>query len=141
MAIVLEVPGQPVPQPRARVTVRAGRGHAYTPKRHPVHAYRLAIVLLARSSRVAKTAGPVSLDVDAVFARPPSHWRKHDLRPGAPLWPRGDGDNVAKAVADALTDAGVWDDDDQVVSWTVRKRFAARGEPGRTVIRIEPAEV
>ena len=143
MTIVLEVHCQPVPQPRSRVTVRCGRGHAYTPAKHPVHAYRQAIVEAAAS--VVGTADPatgaIRLEVDAVFARALSHWRKHDLRPGAPRWPKGDGDNVLKAVADALKDAGVYRDDDQIVEWFIRKRFAARTEQPRTVIRISLVEV
>lgn len=133
MAIVLEVPGQPVPQPRPRVSTWGGMGRAYTPAKHGIHAYRQAIKLVANGKRIE---GPVVLDVVAVFARPPSHWNKNGLKADAPLWPRADGDNVLKGVADALTDAGVWDDDDQVVDWRIRKRFAARGEPGRTIIRI-----
>ena len=135
MEIVLEVPGQPVPQPRPRVSTRGGFGHAYTPTKHPIHTYRQAIELVARAS--GKTiAGPTALLVDAVFQRPPSHWRKHDLKPDAPLWPNADGDNVLKGVADALTDAGVWGDDDQVVFWSIRKRYAARNEQPRTIITI-----
>lgn len=136
MEFVLEVPGQPVPQPRSRVTVRAGHGHAYVEKGHPIHAYRQAIVLLARAARPQPITGAARLSVDAVFARPPSHWRKHDLRPTAPGWPKGDGDNLLKGIADALTDAGVWTDDGQVVSWHIDKRYAARTEPARTIIRV-----
>ena len=135
MDIVLEVPGQPVPQPRPRVTVRGGHGHAYTEKKHPIHVYRQAIELVARASG-KKITGPTALVVDAVFQRPPSHWRKHDLKPDAPPWPNADGDNVLKGVADALTDAGVWADDDQVVFWSIRKRYAARSEQARTIITI-----
>lgn len=141
--IVLEVPGQPVPQPRSRVTTRGGHGHAYTPSKHPIHAYRKAIVLVARSVvRGERIDGAVRLEVDAVFVRPPSHWRKHDLKPKAPRWPtKADGDNVIKAVADALTDAGVWHDDDQIVQWYIAKRYGGRSEPARTVIRISTVEV
>ena len=135
MDIVLEVPGQPVPQPRPRVSTRGGFGRAYTPTKHPIHVYRQAIKLVARASG-KKIAGPTALVVDAVFQRPPSHWRKHDLSPTAPLWPNADGDNVLKGVADALTDAGVWGDDDQVVFWSIRKRYAARDEQARTIITI-----
>ena len=135
MEIVLEVPGQPVPQPRPRVSTRGGFGRAYTPTKHPIHVYRQAIKLVAMAS--GKTiAGPTALVVDAVFQRPPSHWRKHDLKPDAPPWPNADGDNVLKGVADALTDAGVWIDDDQVVFWSIRKRYAARNEQPRTIITI-----
>jgi Holliday junction resolvase RusA-like endonuclease len=135
--IVLDVPGQPVPQPRPRFT-RMGGGRTYTPTKHPIHVYRQAITLMARASG-KRFDGPTQLEVDAVFQRPASHWRKHDLKPDAPAWPRGDGDNVLKAVADALTDAGIWPDDDQVVDWHIRKRYAARNELPRTVIRIARA--
>ena len=135
MDIVIEVPGQPVPQPRPRVSTRGGFGRAYTPTKHPIHVYRQAIKLMAMASGKTIT-GPTALVVDAVFQRPPSHWRKHDLRPDAPPWPNADGDNVLKGVADALTDAGVWADDDQVVFWSIRKRYAARDEKARTIITI-----
>lgn len=135
MDIVLEVPGQPVPQPRPRVSTRGGFGRAYTPTKHPIHVYRQAIKLVAMASG-KKISGPTALVVDAVFQRPPSHWRKHDLKPDAPPWPNADGDNVLKGVADALTDAGVWGDDDQVVYWSIRKRYAARNEQPRTIITI-----
>lgn len=133
----LVVPGQPVPQPRPRVSTRGGIGRAYTPKGHAIHAYRAAITLMARTAK--RIEGAAVLEVDAVFERAASHWRKHDLRPDAPRWPRADGDNVLKAVADALTDAGLWHDDDQVVEWRIRKRFASRNEQARTIIRVGPA--
>ena len=135
--VEIVVPGQPVPQPRPRVSTRGGIGRAYTPKGHAIHAYRQAIQLMART--VGRIDGAAVLEVEAVFERAASHWRKHDLRPGAPRWPRADGDNVLKAVADALTDAGIWADDDQVVDWRIRKRFASRQEPARTIIRLGPA--
>lgn len=131
-AITFTVPGQPVPQPRPRVSTWGGRGRAYTPAGHKIHAYRQAVVLLAKATG-RTVAGPVSLTVKAVFERPPSHWRKRGLRENAPQWPRADGDNLAKGVADAITDAGLWRDDDQVVEWHVRKSF---GTPARTEITI-----
>lgn len=136
MAITLTVPGQPVPQPRARITTRGGHGHAYTEKKHPIHGYRQAIELVARSSGKKMPRVPSAISILAVFERPKSHWRKHDLSPKAPLWPNADGDNIQKGVCDALTDAGLWLDDDQVVDWHCNKRFAARGEQPRTVITV-----
>lgn len=137
-AITLEIPGQPVPQPRPRVSTRGGFGRAYTPKGHAIHAYRQAITLMAGQQR--NVTGAVELEVEAVFARPPSHWRKHDLRPDAPPWPRADGDNLLKGIADAITDSGLWTDDDAVVFWSIRKRWAARNESARTLIRIREAD-
>lgn len=112
-----------------------GRGRAYTPAGHKIHAYRQAIVLLAKATG-RRVEGPTVLEVLAVFERPRSHWRKSGLRDDAPQWPRADGDNLAKGVADALTDAGIWRDDDQVVDWRIRKVF---GQPARTEITIRSA--
>jgi len=134
MAITLEVMGQPVPQPRARISTRGGFGRAYTPTAHPIHAYRQAVQLAARDVRVT---GAVRLSIEAVFARPASHWTRTGLSKAAKPWPNADGDNVAKGVADALTDAGVWGDDSCVVDWRIVKRYGARKEQARTLIVID----
>lgn len=137
--IVLEVPGQPVPQPRPRFT-RHGGGRTYTPSGHAIHGYRQAIVLVAQAARIKLIDGLALLHVEAIFERPKSHWRKHDLKPDVPLAPNGDGDNILKGIADALTDAGVWPNDKLVIDWRIRKRYAARNEQGRTVITFGEAE-
>ena len=140
MEIVLEVPGQPVPQPRQRFAKRGQFVQSYTEPGHAIHAYRQAIVLLARAAMVKRIDGLAMLHVEAVFSRPSSHWRKHDLKPDAPLAPVGDGDNIIKGIADALTDAGVWPNDRLVVDWRIRKRYGARNEQARTIIRFGEAD-
>lgn len=51
--------------------------------------------------------------------------------------PKGDADNYAKGPLDAIThSSGYWKDDVQVVDLVSRKRFAAKGEPARTVVHI-----
>lgn len=50
--------------------------------------------------------------------------------------PKGDVDNYAKAILDALTHAGVWSDDKWIVKLTVVKRFADPGETARTIVEI-----
>lgn len=142
MEIAFEVPGQPVPQPRHRIAARGRFATAYVPKSHPVHAYKQAIVLAAKASSKKWREGGVSLVAEFIFARPPSHWTKGGLAASAPaIPPRCDWDNLGKAVSDAITDSGViWNDDDQVVEATVRKRYAARREQPRTIIRIRSVE-
>lgn len=141
MEIVVEIPGDAVPQPRARST-RGGR--MYTPD-NGIVAFKLAISLLVRNE-AARLRLAVSdrdafvLEVVCVFSRPPSHLKASgELRSTAPCFPKrvGDWDNLAKGVADAITTAGViWKDDDQVVSGSCYKRYASRGEPARTTILI-----
>ena len=137
--VVFQLPGDPVPQPRQRFTCQGG-GRTYTKAGHPIHAYRQAIVLLAQAAKIKRIDGLASLHVEAIFERPKSHWRKYDLKPDAPLAPNGDGDNILKGIADALTDAGVWPNDKLVIDWRIRKRYAARNEQGRTVITVGEAE-
>lgn len=142
MAVVLDitVPGQPVPQPRPRLSTLGGRARAYTPADHPIHAYRQAVELLAKASGPGAADGGFAIEIEAVYARPASHWTKAGLASGAPEHPGrnlGDWDNVAKGVLDAITDAGtVWHDDAQVVEATVRKRFASRTEQPRTRVVV-----
>lgn len=139
--ITFEVPGQPVPQPRPRVSTRGGFARAYTPKGHAVHAYREAIELLARTNgwRQGPAEGPVAVEIDCYLERPASHLTKSvKVRPAAPAFPgRVDVDNLAKAVLDAITTAGtLWGDDDQVVELVVRKHYAQPAARGRTIVTV-----
>lgn len=144
-AITFEIPGQPVPQPRPKISTWGGRGRAYVEKGHPIHAYRQAVRLAAQVAATRggwdRTDGPVVLEVQAVFARPPSHLNKAgEPRASAPAFPpRCDWDNLGKGIADAITDSEViWQDDDQVVDGRVVKRYARPGEASRTIVKVEP---
>lgn len=132
-ALTFTVEGQPIPQPRPRVSTWGGRGRAYTPKDHPVHGFRQAVAiraaLAAKAARWTQATGPVSVVMTCWFVRPKSHLTAAGTpRPGAPEWPcRVDVDNLAKAVLDAVTDSGVvWEDDDQVVRLLVVKEYGPR---------------
>ena len=131
-AITFDVPGDPVPQPRARISTRGGFGRAYVPHKHPVHAYRRAIAFEAMKAGATPGRGSVSVVIDAVFVRPKYHKTKKGLKASAPELPRQDVDNVAKAVLDALNGVA-WVDDTQVQRLVVEKSY---GTEGRTTIRI-----
>lgn len=132
-AITFEVLGDPVPQPRPRITTRGRHGHAYTPAGHPIHAYRAAIAEAAREAGATPTdAAPITLIVDLVFARPKSHFRKSGVRDDAPKLPRADCSNVLKGLEDALNGVA-WVDDTQVGRVVIEKTW---GTEGRTTVRI-----
>ncbi len=131
MAITFEVPGDPVPQPRPRVSTRGGFARAYVPSTHPVHAYRQSIAAAARGAGLGETGEPLNVVIDAVFGRPKSHLNKSGVKATAPRLPRPDVDNLGKAVLDALQD--VIGDDTMVSRLVVEKSF---GTEGRTTVRI-----
>ena len=131
MSITFTVPGDPVPQPRARITTRGKFAHAYTPKSHPVHGYRSSLADAARAAGLTQTGEPLSVVIDAVFGRPKSHLCKSGVKATAPVLPRPDVDNVGKAVLDALQD--VMGDDTMVARLVVEKSY---GQEARTTVRV-----
>jgi Holliday junction resolvase RusA-like endonuclease len=130
--ITFEVAGDPVPQPRPRVSTQGGFARAYVPAKHPVHAYRASIAAAARAAGARVHDDGVEVVIDFVFGRPKSHIRKSGVRHDAPRWPRQDIDNLEKSVLDSLT--GVcWHDDAQVLRLVASKTY---GTEGRTTVRI-----
>ena len=132
MALTFTVPGEPVPQPRPRVSTRGGFARAYVPAKHPVHAYRDAIAAAARVAGAGVHGEPVSVVIDFVWERPKSHMRKSGVKPDAPVLPRPDLDNTTKAVLDSLNGVA-WGDDSQVQRLVVEKSY---GPEARTTVRI-----
>jgi Holliday junction resolvase RusA-like endonuclease len=131
MAITFTVPGNPVPQPRARITTRGKFARAYVPSKHPVHDYRTQLAVAARLAGLTPTGEPLDVVIDAVFERPKSHMLKSGVKATAPKLPRPDVDNVAKAVLDSLQD--VIGDDTMVARLVVEKSW---GQEARTTVRI-----
>jgi Holliday junction resolvase RusA-like endonuclease len=130
-AVSFTVAGQPVPQPRPRVSTAGGFARAYVPGKHPVHAYREAIAAAAQSAGLTTTGEVLNVVIDAVFERPKSHMRKAGVKADAPKLPRPDVDNIAKAVLDALQD--VMGDDSLVGRLVVEKSY---GQEARTTVRV-----
>lgn len=124
------VQGDPVPQPRPRVSTVGGFARAYVPKGHPVHAYRQAVQLAAAEAGLRQVTTPVQVVIGCVFQRPKSHYARRGLKATAPALPRPDVDNLAKAVLDAL---GGFFDDTLVEGLTVAKSY---GEQARTEVAI-----
>ena len=131
MAITFSVFGDPVPQPRPRVSTAGGFARAYVPAKHPVHAYRQAVAAAARAAGLTETGEPLNVVIDAVFGRPKSHMTKAGVKPTAPTLPRPDVDNLGKAVLDALQE--VMGDDTNVSRLVIEKSY---GQEARTTVRI-----
>ena len=134
---LLTVQALPIAQPR-----RWGQGRfAHVPKQHPVHAYKAAVMVACREQGpVVPVSGPVRLFMDFAFPRPKGHWtKKGALTKGASEChvQRPDLDNIAKSTMDAMTAAGVWGDDSQVVSLSLHKRWADADEMPGVSIRLE----
>lgn len=69
--------------------------------------------------------GAVSVFIDCMVGVPKSYTKKERGEAlGGFKWPSGDPDNLCKGILDAMTEAGVWVDDRQVVILTVCKRYA-----------------
>jgi len=131
--IAFIVPGAPVPQPRARITTRGKFAHAYTPKKHPITAYREAIRAAAIAAGAKPHKGLVCVYVIASFKRPASHSTKKGLKKTAPKTPKPDCDNLLKGILDALNGIA-YADDSQAEKLFVWKRYA---ETAETRVSIE----
>jgi Holliday junction resolvase RusA-like endonuclease len=129
MPIELRVFGEPEAQPRPRW----GMGHFYSPKT----AFWKAVFMAAKAHKPKPRFEDTPLEMDVVlfFSRPKSkpawaHWKTT----------KPDVDNVAKAVMDAMTSAGWWDDDAIIVKLNVQKIYASdKVKPG-AIVTIEPCQ-
>jgi Endodeoxyribonuclease RusA len=156
--IKLRVDGVPVPQGSvsAFAVRKAGKPTGrvtYTGDNPKTKHWRQAILDQARSvypdgfyASPEAELGPKSVVVVFVLPRPGGHFGRGraaaEVRKGAPARPgaRPDVDKLARAVLDALTDAGAWRDDGQVVDLAVHKVYAGDGERPGALIHIEEAK-
>jgi Holliday junction resolvase RusA-like endonuclease len=133
-SLTFRIDGNPVPQPRPKVSTSGGFARAFVPARHPVHEFRSRVARAARDAGLARADDPVCVEIVATFGRPRSHLNKFGVKPTAPALPRPDVDNVAKAVLDALQD--VIGDDTKVARLTIEKEW---GSAGRTTVTVTTA--
>lgn len=145
------VPGIPAPggskkafwNPKANRVVVMDDCKRNKPRRECVRWSAIEAVRSAPIPFEVPLLGPVYLDVIFMMPRPKSHFRtgKHsnELRPDAPFWHtlKPDRTKLLRALEDALTDAGIWRDDTQVVCGFVHKKYSTR--PG-ALISIREAE-
>jgi Holliday junction resolvase RusA-like endonuclease len=130
MTIQCTIPGTPVPQPRPRATIkrtRTGRTvpHVYDPGYADRWKQAVGIFWSLAAQGRKFTQGPV--EVYATFYFSPLKSDKKTQENDAKKCTKPDVDNLAKALLDALTDAGAWGDDGQVFSLAVSKRYHVTG--------------
>lgn len=130
------VMGTPAPQGSKKGFARNGRVMMVESSKK-VGPWREAVVAQCQRDGLAgrMMTGPVSVDLLFLLPRPKGHYgtgRNADvLKPGSPKYPTGkpDTDKLARAVMDALVQAGVLKDDSQVVALDARKAYCSAGDP------------
>jgi Holliday junction resolvase RusA-like endonuclease len=89
---------------------------------------------------------PLALSLHFYFPRPKYHYGRKQgktyLKPDAPRYhtAKPDFDNTAKAVADALTQCGLWRDDALIVRCTVHKLYEQPYQRPGVRVLVEEAE-
>lgn len=128
-------PGVPVPQGSMKSFRHASTGRIITTSDNPkLKGWRTTLVETAQAhvGALGPIEGPVAMQVSFFFPRPASHYGKRGLRAAAPAWltsSKNDLDKLVRATCDALTNAGVWRDDGQVVSLWAEKSFCTEAAP------------
>lgn len=134
---IFRVDGIPKAQPRPRAFARRmGDKHvARVFDDGTAEGWKSLVVAAGNALRPkSPLTGPVLVAIDFAMPRPKSLMRKCD--PAGEVWcvKKPDADNLAKAVLDALTQAGWWVDDAQVARLIVNKRYHAKNaRPGADV--------
>jgi Holliday junction resolvase RusA-like endonuclease len=136
--------GRPVPQPRHSVGRGFGRfPQAYIPSDHPVRAWKAEVEEACAKAMRNMMPGRIALAIELLMPRPGDHWTKSGKLSsrGVDAVPRGDWDNIAKAIQDAMVDAGRIEDDRFVVGPTVVwKRWAEAIENVGAMVVLAPAD-
>lgn len=111
----IKVQAEPMPCPRPRACVIAGSARVFNPTKYTTWKSALAGLIADARPLTTSHACAIAVSIEIACTRPRT--TKLDF-------PKPDADNYAKAVLDACTQAGVWDDDCQVAHLTVRKRWS-----------------
>jgi len=140
--MILEVPGIPVPQPRAKATNVGGHARVYAPSSEELRTFKSLLKLAADEAHEGGLLDcPISLVIECWFPRPKGKIWKTKPMPPYPMTSghggryRGDVDNLAKSVMDTLTNV-IWVDDGQVWDLHVRKWVCGGDQTPRTLVWI-----
>jgi Holliday junction resolvase RusA-like endonuclease len=128
------IPGEPIAQPRVKVSTRGGFARAYVDAKHPIHAYKQAIRLAYVNAGGEVLEGPVSIKIVCWFERPKGHSKKRRQQP-EPKITKPDADNLAKGIGDALNEIA-YNDDGQVYRLTVEKWYVGPIDSIGTVLEV-----
>lgn len=134
--------GIPKGQPRPRAFARKmdnGKFRARVYDAGTAEAWKSDVARACEPLAGRRLIEPIRLTLTFYFPRPKSHYRTNGaLKPSAPRLIHDsapDVDNAAKAVLDAMTHIGVWQDDDQVTILCCIKTWEQPGQhsPGADI--------
>ncbi len=128
------IPGEPVAQPRPKVSTKNGFPRAYTEQDHPIHAFKQAVRLAWKSSINRCLTGPLSIEIVCWYSRPKGH-SKIRRASREPKMSRPDIDNTAKGILDSLNGVA-YIDDGQVYRLTVEKWYVGPEDQVGTWIEV-----
>lgn len=135
-AIAVFIAGDPKGQPRPKAFAFRGHARVYDPGTAEGWKSQVALALQPWVGQPA-FRDAVHVEMEFRFRRPKSHYTtKGELTKSARCdhLARPDVDNCVKAILDAITTLGIWQDDDQIVSIVARKRYAHPNElPGASL--------
>ena len=114
--------------PKAQARPRFGGRRAYSPK---TSWYTLVKWEAMKAAPAVPFDGPLQLEVVFIFPRPKSYPKTQNYK-----WTKPDGDNLVKAVKDALTSAAWWTDDGRVSRCLIEKRYTTGAEQPGAIITM-----
>lgn len=125
--------GDPKAQPRVRAFRRGKHASVYTPATADL--WKRAVSDAVFRQVAGSQAIGDAIRITMVFRMP----RPKRLRQQAKVYhiAKPDADNLAKAVCDAITATGAWNDDSQVAELLVVKRYAKPGQPPSMLLKAE----
>lgn len=130
MMILVTIPGEPVGQGRPRAAVIAGKPRIYSPKASSEWRAKASYYMReqAKAYTTSPYAGPVSVEIEAVFTLPKSKCRKKNpVTERTACTKKPDFDNIAKAVCDAANGI-LFVDDSQVFECLIVKLYGRQDE-------------